>query len=378
MVNLGAGSSSASTPTAPQSISVTAGAQQITLSFSAPASTGGAAIDSYTVSCTGGGITKTATGSTSPLVLTGLTAGVQYSCSVIAHNVAGDSVASTSVVATAGSSVTAPSAPQSVTVVPGTQQATLSFLAPATNGGAVIDSYTASCTDGGITKTATGTTSPLVVTGLTAGVQYSCSVTAHNSAGSSAASTGVNVTPTSLVMAPSAPQSVTVVSGAQQVTISFSAPGSTGGAIVDSYTASCTGGGATKTATGSTSPLVVTGLTAGVQYSCSVTAHNSAGSGTATASISVTPSAGPTPSVGAEAVFYCAEALYSPVFNARAATVSSSDGKYFMRSYPSGWILGVTTDGVGFYFIPPSGSLTYLDTLANVSNAYCKPYGLGF
>ncbi|MBS4098898.1 MAG: fibronectin type III domain-containing protein [Sulfuricella sp.] len=375
MVNLGAGSSSASTPTAPQSISVTAGAQQITLSFSAPASTGGAAIDSYTVSCTGGGITKTATGSTSPLVITGLTAGVQYSCSVTAHNVAGDSVASTSVVATAGSSTTAPSAPQSVTVVPGTQQATLSFLAPATNGGAVIDSYTASCTDGGVTKTATGTTSPLVVTGLTAGVQYSCSVTAHNSAGSSTASTSVNVTPSALVTAPSAPQSVTVVPGIQQATLSFSAPATNGGAAIDSYTVSCTGGGITKTVTGTTSPLIVTGLTAGVQYSCSVTAHNSAGSSTATAGVSVTPS--PSPSVGAEAVFYCAEALYSPVFNARAATVSSSDGKYFMRSYPSGWILGVTTDGVGFYFIPPSGSLTYLDTLANVSNAYCKPYGLG-
>ncbi|MBS4098897.1 MAG: fibronectin type III domain-containing protein [Sulfuricella sp.] len=376
MVNLGPSAVSIIAPSAPQTVAAASGILQATLSFTAPASNGGATIDSYTASCTAGGVTQTASGPSSPLTVTGLAGGTVYSCSVYAHNSVGNGVASAAVSVVPSSPVTAPTAPQSVSVTSGIQQVTLSFTAPASNGGAAIDSYTASCSGGGVTKTVSGANSPLTLSALTGGMTYACSVFAHNSVGNGPASTVVNVTPASPVTAPSAPQSVTITSGIQQVTLSFSTPATNGGAAIDSYTASCTVGGVTQTVTGTTSPLVVTGLTAGVQYSCSVTAHNSAGSSSATAGVSVTPS--PSPSVGAEAVFYCAETLYSPVFNARVATVSSGDGKYFMRSYPSGWILGVTTDGAGFYFIPPAGSLTYLDTLANVSNAYCKPYGLGF
>lgn len=83
----------------------------------------------------------------------------------------------------------------SVTAGPG--RATLNFSPPSSNGGSPITSYTATCSaNGQITRTATGTASPLTVVGLTAGVAYSCSLTATNSGGfTSAVSAMLPVTP---------------------------------------------------------------------------------------------------------------------------------------------------------------------------------------
>jgi len=110
-----------------------------------------------------------------------------------------------------GSYLAAPQVSQSFTVnavVPGAPtidtastdnaQSSVSFTAPAFNGGATIDQYTATCTssNGGTTGTNTGTSSPIVVTGLTNGKTYTCSVTAHTSAGTGAASAASNaITP---------------------------------------------------------------------------------------------------------------------------------------------------------------------------------------
>ena len=59
--------------------------------------------------------------------------------------------------------------------------ATISFTAPATDGGWPIISYTATCLAAGQTpQRVTGTSSPITVQGLTSGVTYSCSVTASN------------------------------------------------------------------------------------------------------------------------------------------------------------------------------------------------------
>jgi hypothetical protein len=69
----------------------------------------------------------------------------------------------------------------------------MAFTPPGNDGGATILDYTATCDAG---TDATGTTSPLAVTGLTNGVTYSCYVTARNSVGSSLSSARVDVTPT--------------------------------------------------------------------------------------------------------------------------------------------------------------------------------------
>jgi large repetitive protein len=62
------------------------------IAFSPPADNGGAAITSYTVTCSPG--SHTATGTASPIVVGGLANGTPYSCTVTATNAAGTSAPS--------------------------------------------------------------------------------------------------------------------------------------------------------------------------------------------------------------------------------------------------------------------------------------------
>jgi C-terminal processing protease CtpA/Prc len=184
----------------------------------------------------------------------------------------------------------APGAPTGVTVAAGNATLTVSFTAPASSGSAAIIDYTASCTGGGATRSVTGTASPIAVTGLTNGTSYSCSVTARSSVGSSPTSTAATGTPAAPVSsAPGAPTGVAVAVGNATLTVSFTAPASSGSAAIIDYTASCTGGGATRSVTGTASPIAVTGLTNGTSYSCSVTARNSVGSSPTSTAATGTP-----------------------------------------------------------------------------------------
>lgn len=91
---------------------------------------------------------------------------------------------------------TSPGVPTNLVVTPGKGQASISFTAPLDNGGDNVTNYTATCTaPGQQTRFGNGPSPPLVVTGLTGGVVYSCVVTASNRAGTSVASTTALVTP---------------------------------------------------------------------------------------------------------------------------------------------------------------------------------------
>ena len=83
-----------------------------------------------------------------------------------------------------------PCAPTIGTATAGDGQATVTFTAPANNGGAAITSYTVTSTPGGFTMS--DTASPITVTGLTNGTAYTFTVTATNSVGTGAASAASN------------------------------------------------------------------------------------------------------------------------------------------------------------------------------------------
>ncbi|WP_345845455.1 Ig-like domain-containing protein [Shewanella algae] len=262
-------------PGAPTSVNAVASDASATVSFSAPASTGGAAISSYTVTSSPGGFT--ASGTASPLTVSGLSNGTDYSFTVSANNTAG----------------TGPASSPSNTVTPKANQ-TISFNNPGAQSFGSAPTLTATASSGltpvfssnstGVcTITASGT-----LTFVTTGI---CSIDADQT-GDSSYNAAPTVTQSFTVNAvvPGAPTSVNAVASDASATVSFSAPASTGGAAISSYTVTSSPGGFTASGTGS--PLTVSGLSNGTDYSFTVSASNTAGTGPASSpSNTVTPKA---------------------------------------------------------------------------------------
>ena len=96
-----------------------------------------------------------------------------------------------------------PGAPTIGTAAAGNAQASVSFTAPASNGGSVITAYTVTSSPGGFS--ASGAASPLTVPGLANGTAYTFTVKATNAVGTGAASGASNsVTPAApIAVAPS-------------------------------------------------------------------------------------------------------------------------------------------------------------------------------
>ncbi len=417
------GSSAASTPSAPVTpvatvpsvpTGVTAtGAEngQVSVRWNTPDTNGGSAITQYTVTSSPGGFTCTTT-STSCAV-TGLSNGTSYTFTVTATNAVGTSEAAAASASAVPSTV--PGAPRGVSAVAGNGSASVSWTAPASNGGADITSYTVtssgtpvtsnvlmSSTDqvlqseglgqhtafwngpgyaeytftvpGGMTSlslaftagrgvasrailvdgviwnprfefpgtrdwsnpdtvlmgstvlsagthtvrlrrdesssnyinnyylivgygqsSCTTTTLSCTVLGLPNGTSYTFTVKATNASGTgpvSAASSSVSPT---LSSPPGAPTGVAATSGMNgQVSVGWTAPASNGGSPITSYTVTSSPGGFTCTTSGGY--CGVTGLTNGVSYTFTVTATNASGTGAASA---VSPVAVPSTTPGA-------------------------------------------------------------------------------
>ena len=269
-------------PGVPTTVTATAGNAQATVSFTAPASDGGSPITSYTVTSSPGGIT--ATGTASPITVTGLTNNIAYTFTVTATNAVGTGAASAA--SNSVTPATTPGAPTIGVATTGNTQATVSFTAPASNGGSPITSYTATSSPGG--RTATGTSSPLTVTGLTNGTAYTFTVRATNAVGTGPTSAASNsVTPTAAPV-PLAPINVVATAGTGQATIIFSAPPANGSTItryvvtaIPATPGAALGTDSTLSATART--RTITGLTPGVAYTFTVAAQSAAGTGPSSA-----------------------------------------------------------------------------------------------
>ena len=308
-------------PNAPTINSVTAGASQITVAFTQ--STSGGTATSFTATCSASGATsQTATGTASPLVVTGLTNGTAYTCTVTASNSSGTSAASTAS-ASVTPTATVPNAPTMVQVT-GSTSGVLVYFTAASSGG-TPSYYKAACTASGTTTAVSSnkfSASPIWLNGLTSGVAYSCTVSAGNSAGDSSASSSATGTPTSPSNALVTPSVKGVLPGDGRISVMFNFIGGkvTTQITTSTYTpasdymAVCTSsdGGVSNTSLGSaeyiagraniTNPMVVSGLTNGKTYTCSVGASILASSkyylAASTASSSTIPNAGPSNATG--------------------------------------------------------------------------------
>lgn len=327
-------------PDAPAAPTVTAGDTQITVAFSPPADNG-SPITGYTATCTAGASSVAASGSDSPIVVSGLVNGTSYTCTVDATN--NDGTSAESAPSAAAVPATVPDAPPAPSVVAANTQITVTFVAPAQDGGSAITSFTATCTGGSTPVAVSGPDSPIVVAGLVRGTTYTCSVTATNGVGTGQPSPGSSVTVPATV--PNAPARPTVERGNTNVTVTFTPPADNGSPIT-TYTATCTGLSPTNhvSSSGSRSPIIVTGLANGTKYTCKVTATNAVGTGPASsASQSVIPAAvpdaPPAPTVvrgiGTIVVsFFRATNHGSAIIGYTATCTSTNEGKSGSRSGP--------------------------------------------
>ena len=272
----------AATPSAPLSVTGTPGNTQVSVSWTAPTSSGNAgAITGYTVTASPGGATCTTAGLTCNV--TGLSNGTAYTFTVKAANPSGQGTASA-----ASASVTprtVPSAPTGVTAVAGNTIATVSWTAPA-DGGSPITSYAVTAAPGGATCTTAALTCN--VPGLTNGTSYTFTVKATNAAGQGPASSASNAVGPGIV--PTAPTGVVAVPHSGTVAVSWQASGTNGGTAITGYSVSSTPGNKTCTTTGALT-CTVTGLTNGTTYTFSVFALNSIGQSLPGVSSPTTPGA---------------------------------------------------------------------------------------
>jgi len=194
----------AAIPGAPTALSATAGDGQAALSWTAPASDGGAAITGYVVEYTpaGGSAQTTGTGSSSTSFTldsgnSSITNGVAQSIKVAAVNSAGQGPYSSAVSVTPVAT-TVPGIPTGLSATAGDTQVSLTWTAPASNGGSAITNYSVRYTPSGGSPTTVlvgSATASRVVTALTNSTVYAVEVAAVNAIGTGSYTSSVSVTP---------------------------------------------------------------------------------------------------------------------------------------------------------------------------------------
>ena len=176
----------------------------------------------------------------------------------------------------AESTTTPPAPPDNVAAIASPNQATVSWAAP-DNGGSPLTGYTVTTSPADVPPTTVGANqTSTTINGLTNCTSYTFTVTESNGLG--AGHPSVPSTPVTPLDVPGKPTGVTAQPGTQTATVSWSAPGSDGGAPITSYTVtSSPEGKTTTTADGTTLSATVIGLSGGKNYSFTVMATNAVG-----------------------------------------------------------------------------------------------------
>ena len=180
-----------------------------------------------------------------------------------------------------------------------TTSVSIAFTAGGANGSPITNYKYALSTDSGSTYgsftalSPEDITTPITISGLTAGTAYYIKLKAVNDMGDSVASAAVSIT---TLATPDAPTSLSATAGSTTITISFT-PGAQGGSAISNYQyALSTNGGSTYgsftalSPADATSPITITGLTVGTTYYVKLKAVNTDGAGTESSAVSATPS----------------------------------------------------------------------------------------
>jgi hypothetical protein len=303
-----------STPAPPCPAVTQPGADNITTTSAIIAFLPAAGAASYTVSYTPqGGNTTTLTVTGSPVNLTGLLPGTQYTVVIRTNCTAGQTSAdvvlnfSTATPCTAVTNLVAGSLSAT--------EATLSFTPPATGANAYIVTYTPA---GGNTVTLTATGSPVSLTGLLPGTQYTATVTTDCGQGSTSPLVSTTFTTTN----PVCNAATNVAAG--NITPTSAGVSFTPAAGAVSYTVSVTpAGGTTTTQTATGSPAALSGLQPGTVYTVSIVTTCAAGQTSgAVATTFTTPAPAPTNGTAGSITESGASISFVPAAGATSYTVT--------------------------------------------------------
>lgn len=273
----------AQVPSPPQNLQASAGIGHVDLAWSAPSSDGGSTITGYKI------YRGTSSGSESLLVTLGNQLSYQdsaaingqaYYYKVTAVNSAGESGFSNEATATPISSSTPPSPPVNLQAIPSSGKITLSWNAPASDGGSPLTGYKIyrGTSSGGEHLLSTiGLQTSYIDSAVLGGYLYYYQVTAISIIGESQFSNEASAT---VGTPPTPPRDVIAVSGAQQIEISWSVPFVSGGYPITGYNVYRSTSAGTETlltSIGVLTSYIDSGLSDGTTYYYVVTALNAVG-----------------------------------------------------------------------------------------------------
>jgi hypothetical protein len=179
----------------------------------------------------------------------------------------------------------------------GDGRASLSWGAPATDGGRAVQSYRVTTQPGGATTTVAAPTTATTIAGLTNGVAYTFTVEATNAVGTGASSASDAVVPAGV---PGPPSGVRATPRGTSLVVSWAAPADDNGAAVSAYEVRVYRRGTlvTTVRTGAARRATVRGLTPSATYVVRVSASNRAGASVPSAASAPVTLAAPPPPPG--------------------------------------------------------------------------------
>jgi fibronectin type 3 domain-containing protein len=283
-------------PSGPRNLHASGGESHVALVWEAPSSNGSAPVTNYRIyrgTIPGGESLLTTVGNILTYTDSTVANGLTYYYEVSAVSSAAEGPKSNETSATPRG---VPSGPLGLTGSAGSAQVTLSWHAPASDGGSAIMSYTVyrGTSTGGETRLTTlGTVLKYVDSGLANGQTYYYEVTATNGVGEGPKSDEASATP---VAVPTMPLSLAAAAGQSKITLTWVAPVSDGGSSITGYRvyrASSTGAETLLSTVGAILSYTDSGLTSGQTYYYEVSAVNAVGEGPKSNEASAMPTVPP-------------------------------------------------------------------------------------